>query len=1084
MNSLSSLVFPYERSGHGDISLNKVVFLDHQDTSRLTITLKEGKDVDSVELTGQNNKPKPVSYIDNPQLNPQTPLLVRIPSANTKLKISVSIRPTKENQHKSLVLVKSYSKNDDVENHRRKLKVDQMEAPKISRNAAESGNHPEKQLGDLERVSSVETAIVEDDLNDLQISKIEYALLPIEHSDNRIQKIIINDTFRHETPKDSVLNLFVWEYDDNTKDYQFLFKFNVWIDEVTYSIPTFPNSELESATTSTSQISPPGKDSHKIPGKPKSKPLKLSDLKKSFHLIIEDGPEFRNSLKAYEGNVSPFKKVCQNLLDELRGLDHTLKRLLTFKAKVVELIYSLTDLLFNPILRSLGFPTQFQSKLNKIIEPFEKNLKFLLRDVFDLKLIQKLCQIATSFEGASASASTNSASSSSSSSELTHLKKNFEANSKEFYSWLNKYLSNDKERSKMKLLLKRKAFELSKFDYLNQLNLITNNQYLNQLLEKLFKFVNLDFDVKKPTLLNFNEYNDLKLSQNLLTEQYEIYLNVLLRFNSEKYQLRQMIEASQSNEELTRSIRYNRLSYIRALHGQKQIGATDGTELSLTQEPKITDITDYMAYESNYSGMENSSPSLDFEIDENTEITKENLDMIFSSGSDKPNDTKTISQSDLDQGSDISGILYTLGGQGKQGWHKEWVVLDKGRLIEYSDWRKGTSPINKPIEVALSNVKALNYERRQNCFEIMTSSGHKHVFQAINEDERDKWMKALYNAGQVVNTSRIETYSGKETKPVKEHTGKSGSVRVSLRRNGKHNLKVVTDFKPPILNQHGDRSVSPISISSQSPFEKQDTYYNLVRAIPNSANHLCVDCGSLESVEWISINYFVCFCVKCASCHRNLGSHISKIRSLKLDKFDNEVRFLLKYVNNAQANSYLEGAFTNQGNVATPTGTPLTTPTTTPTSPFTGKTNKPDSSTPYEQRLEFIREKYISKAFISKIPEINTVLLKAVQKINIQEVLRTIACGADVNLHLQIPANSKHESQLISVLEYSLRKFVEIHEGSSTLVPRKLFVISELLILNGCKTDNLLLNKEFLTPEALEYWKHRRISLGADDPGV
>lgn len=67
------------------------------------------------------------------------------------------------------------------------------------------------------------------------------------------------------------------------------------------------------------------------------------------------------------------------------------------------------------------------------------------------------------------------------------LQKKFEADSKEYYSWLNKYLSNEKERPELKLLAKRKVFELSKFDYLNSLTKVTNNQYVNEVLENFFQ---------------------------------------------------------------------------------------------------------------------------------------------------------------------------------------------------------------------------------------------------------------------------------------------------------------------------------------------------------------------------------------------------------------------------------------------------------------------------------------------------------------------------------------------------------------------------------------------------------------------
>lgn len=37
--------------------------------------------------------------------------------------------------------------------------------------------------------------------------------------------------------------------------------------------------------------------------------------------------------------------------------------------------------------------------------------------------------------------------------------------------------------------------------------------------------------------------------------------------------------------------------------------------------------------------------------------------------------------------------------------------------------------------------------------------------------------------------------------------------------------------------------------------------------------------------EWASINLGVLMCIECSGIHRNLGSHISKVRSLDLDEW-------------------------------------------------------------------------------------------------------------------------------------------------------------------------------------------------------
>jgi hypothetical protein len=45
---------------------------------------------------------------------------------------------------------------------------------------------------------------------------------------------------------------------------------------------------------------------------------------------------------------------------------------------------------------------------------------------------------------------------------------------------------------------------------------------------------------------------------------------------------------------------------------------------------------------------------------------------------------------------------------------------------------------------------------------------------------------------------------------------------------------------------------------------------------------MCADCQSPDPL-WASTNIGVLICIKCSGCHRNLGSHISKLQSIVLD---------------------------------------------------------------------------------------------------------------------------------------------------------------------------------------------------------
>lgn len=50
-------------------------------------------------------------------------------------------------------------------------------------------------------------------------------------------------------------------------------------------------------------------------------------------------------------------------------------------------------------------------------------------------------------------------------------------------------------------------------------------------------------------------------------------------------------------------------------------------------------------------------------------------------------------------------------------------------------------------------------------------------------------------------------------------------------------------------------------------------------------NSLCADCNSSD-VKWASTNLGVFICLDCCGIHRNLGTHISKVKSINLDVWD------------------------------------------------------------------------------------------------------------------------------------------------------------------------------------------------------
>ncbi|XP_048856321.1 arf-GAP with GTPase, ANK repeat and PH domain-containing protein 1-like isoform X4 [Brienomyrus brachyistius] len=163
-----------------------------------------------------------------------------------------------------------------------------------------------------------------------------------------------------------------------------------------------------------------------------------------------------------------------------------------------------------------------------------------------------------------------------------------------------------------------------------------------------------------------------------------------------------------------------------------------------------------------------------------------------------------------------------------------------------------------------------------------------------------------------------------------------------------------------------------------------------LQAIRNAkGNGFCVDCDAPHPT-WASLNLGALICIECSGIHRNLGTHLSRVRSLDLDDWPRELTCVLAAIGNHVANSVWEGC--TQGR------------------------QKPMPESTREERESWIRAKYEQRAFVAPLPApreavggaMPSRLLAAVFERNLPLLLLLLAHSTKEEINAPLPSPQPH----------------------------------------------------------------------------
>ncbi|CAH8590547.1 unnamed protein product [Heterobilharzia americana] len=362
--------------------------------------------------------------------------------------------------------------------------------------------------------------------------------------------------------------------------------------------------------------------------------------------------------------------------------------------------------------------------------------------------------------------------------------------------------------------------------------------------------------------------------------------------------------------------------------------------------------------------------------------------------------------------------------------------LLRSQLNEGGTGGKDSSSVKKRHRRIKSNPKSNNADGSDSEgyeFQLISMDRQWH-FEATGPDERDEWVMHIERA---IMTRLQLNESSKRTRAIAAACNAGGS-------NHSSNFSGLGSG----AGRHGGADSNSLNSSRCGAGDANELAVteHLIQNIRSAAgNDFCADCGASEP-DWASLNLGAMVCISCSGIHRQLGTHISRIRSLHLDEWSTESVAVMGAIGNTLANSVWEAAVpVNAGN-----------------------RRKPDSSSSREEKEIWIRAKYERQEFLPPLPypdaPLQQQLIDAIARQDTRQVILCLALATpetvnaaysrqDPRAAIHIAATLGNMVYLQLLLWYNGDPTVTDHEGRNAFYYAhcsQKYDCADFLLRNGC----------------------------------